>query len=87
MNIFRTFELFWRLPAKLFSKKKLVVTHVETTDAETKTPTDVQISTDEIFLTVYNNRKVYNLLSAVLYKKKFSDENNNRKIFNQRSLY
>jgi len=85
MDILGTFELFWRLPAKIFWNKNIFVSHVETNN-DTDYLTQAQISDSEVFLTVYNNRKVYNLLSAVLYKKKLLNENKNSKIFNKRSV-
>lgn len=85
MDILATFELFWRLPAKIFRNRNITVSHVETNN-ETDFVTHAQMSDSEVFLTVYNNRKVYNLLSAVLYKKKLLNENKDRKIFNKRSV-
>ena len=35
---------------------------------------------DDIQLTVYNNPKVYKLLSSVIYKKRLKDENNKSKV-------
>lgn len=86
MKIFKTFEAVLRLPNKLFSDRKLNVLHVETS-ADTDLSTQAEISDDKnIYFTVYNNKKVYNLLTSVLYKKKMLNENKERKIFNQRSF-
>ena len=85
MDILSTFELFWRLPSRIFWNRNILVSHVET-DNETDVLTQTQMSDTEIFLTVYNNKRVYNLLSSVLYKKKLLNENKNSKIFNKRSI-
>lgn len=85
MKIFKTFEAVMRLPNKLFSDRKLNVLHVETS-SDTDLSTQAEISDNNIYFTVYNNKKVYNLLTSVLYKKKMLNENKERKIFNQRSF-
>ena len=46
----------------------------------------MEISDKNIYFTVYNNKKVYNLLTSVLYKKKMLNENKDSKIFNQCSF-
>ncbi|MDD3236735.1 MAG: hypothetical protein PHV37_01390 [Candidatus Gastranaerophilales bacterium] len=56
--------------------------HVETNIFSRKLPMKLDVQENEAQLTVYNNEKVYRLLSNVLYKKKFFDENQQRKIYN-----
>ena len=56
--------------------------HVETNIFSKKLPMKLDVGSSESQLTVYNNEKVYRLLSNVLYKKKFFNENQQRKIYN-----
>ncbi len=84
MNIFKSFELFWSLPQKLFSNKVFKVTHIEAPSSEASIQADV--SDKSICLNVYNSPKVYNLLSGMLYKKKMLNENKNSKIYNKRTI-
>ena len=86
MNILKSFELFWRLPERIFFRKNIKVVHVETENSVADNLVQSQTSDDNIFLTVYNNRQVYNLLSSVLYKKKLLNGNKERKISNQCSF-
>lgn len=85
MKIFKTFESVMKLPTKLFTGNNLQIMHVET-DNKTDVATQAQISDKNIYFTVYNNKKVYNLLTSVLYKKKMLNENKDSKIFNQCSF-
>ena len=55
--------------------------HVETNIFAQNLPVDIDLDED-INLTVYNNKKVYNLLSTVIYKKRLKDENNKSKVHN-----
>lgn len=55
--------------------------HVETNIFAQNFPIDINLDED-IQLTVYNNKKVYNLLSSVIYKKRKKDEDNKRKVHN-----
>lgn len=86
MNIFKSFEIFWSLPNKLFRNKFFTVQHVETVQKKQAADISVDISTKDVCLTVYNSPKVYNLLTGVLYKKKLLNENKNSKIYNQCSF-
>lgn len=78
--------MFWSLPKKLFENKFFTIQHVETEKKEQQTDIAVNISAQDGYLTVYNSPKVYNLLTSVLYKKKLLNENQNSKIYNQRSF-
>ncbi|MBQ2643951.1 hypothetical protein IJG14_00075 [bacterium] len=85
MNILKSFELFWSIPKKLFSKKVFRIFHVETSEKQ-NTEQSVQlesIGNKEIILGVYNSPKVYSLLTSVLYKKKMLNENQNSKIYQE----
>ena len=52
---------------------------IETNIFAQKLPVDLKFD-DDIELTVYNNPKVYKLLSSVIYKKRLKDENNKSKV-------
>lgn len=56
--------------------------HVETNIFSKKLPMQLDVEKDQAQITVYNNEKVYRLLSNVLYKKKFFNENQHSKIYN-----
>ena len=60
--------------------------HVETNIFAQNLPVDISFD-DDIQLTVYNNPKVYKLLSSVIHKKRLKDENNKSKVSNKRSFY
>lgn len=81
MNILKTFELFLSTPISIIQKRDIKIMHVETNIFANQLPIDVSFD-DDIQLTVYNNKKVYKLLSSVLYKRKQRDENNKSKIYN-----
>ena len=85
MDILKTFELFLAVPKSLIHKRNIKIMHVETNIFAQKLPVDISFD-DDIQLTVYNNKKVYNLLSSVVYKRKLRDENNKSKVFNKLSV-
>ena len=82
MDILKTFELFLAAPLSVIHKREIKVMHVETNIFAQKLPIDFNID-ENIQLTVYNNKKVYNLLSSVIYKKRLKDENNKSKVYNK----
>lgn len=89
MNIFRTFDLFWSFPRKLFAEKIFRVRHIDTgiSDlSERACHVDAEVSDKEVYLSVYNSPKTYSLLTSVLYKKKLLNENKDGKIHNERTL-
>ncbi len=79
MDILKTFELFLSAPLSIIHKRNIKIMHVETNIFAQKLPIDIDLD-EEIQLTVYNNKKVYNLLSSVIYKKRLKDENNKSKV-------
>ena len=81
MDIFRTFELFLSAPMSLIQRRKIKIMHIETNIFAPNLPIDLNID-DDIQLTVYNNQKVYKLLSSVIHKRRLKDENNKRKVHN-----
>ena len=83
MDIYKTFEMFLAAPMSIIHKRNIKIMHVETNIFAQNLPIDINFDND-IELTIYNNKKVYNLLTSVIYKKRMKDENNKSKIYNQR---
>lgn len=79
MDIFKTFEIFLSAPMSIIHKRNIKIMHVETNIFAQNLPIDINLD-DDIELTVYNNKKVYKLLSSVIYKKRLKDENNKSKV-------
>ena len=75
MDILKTFEIFLSAPLSIIHKRNIKIMHVETNIFAQNIPIDINLDKD-INLTVYNNKKVYNLLSSVIYKRKLKNENN-----------
>lgn len=82
MDILKTFEIFLSAPMSLIHKRKVKIMHIETNIFAQNIPVDVNIDED-IHLTVYNNKKVYKLLSSVIQKRRMRDENNKSKVHNK----
>ncbi|MCR5261895.1 MAG: hypothetical protein K6C94_08680 [Candidatus Gastranaerophilales bacterium] len=81
MSILKSFEEFWSLPKKILDNKIFKVSHIETSaPTEVESPVQTEIDDNCIQFNVYNNQKVYSLLTSVLYKKKKLNENKIRKI-------
>ncbi len=85
MDILKTFEIFLSAPISIIHKRNIKIMHVETNIFAQKLPIDINLD-DDIQLTVYNNQKVYRLLSTVIYKKRLKNENNKSKIHNKRPV-
>lgn len=85
MNILKSFELFWSLPQRLFGRKNIRVVHIETAP-EDDYSLQTQADDESIQFNVYNNEKVYSLLTTVLYKKKMLNENKISKIYQECSV-
>ncbi len=83
MDILKTFEIFLTAPISIIHKRNIRIMHVETNIFAQNMPVEINLDED-ISLTVYNNKKVYNLLSNVIYKKRLKerDENNKSKVYN-----
>lgn len=56
--------------------------HVEGNIFNRKVPMQLDVDNKSAQITVYNNERVYKLLSNVIYKKKFFDENKQSKVCN-----
>lgn len=81
MDILKTFEIFLSAPMSIIHKRNIKIMHIETNIFAQNLPVDINLDED-INITVYNNKKVYNLLSTVIYKKRLKDENNKSKVCN-----
>ncbi len=55
---------------------------METNIFSKQIPMQVDLEKDMAQITVYDNQKVYKLLSNVLYKKKYLNENHHSQIYN-----
>jgi hypothetical protein len=82
VNIFRTFEIFLSNPLSIIQKRIIRILHVETNIFSKQIPMQVDLEKDMAQITVYDNQKVYKLLSNVLYKKKYLNENHHSQIYN-----
>ena len=82
MDIFKTFEIFLSAPISIIHKRNIKIMHVETNIFAQKMPLDINLEDNDIELTVYNNQKVYNLLSTVIYKRRMKNENKKCKVYN-----
>ncbi len=84
MDILKTFEIFLSAPLSIIHKRNIKIMHVETNIFAQNIPIDINLDKD-INLTVYNNKKVYNLLSSVIYKRRMKNENKQSHISNKRT--
>ena len=82
MNIFKTFEIFLAAPLSIIQHRPIRVVHVEANIFAQAIPIDVNVNDNVTEITVYNNEKVYNLLSCVLHRQKNKNENNKSEIHN-----
>ena len=86
MNIYKTFDDFFALPLSLIRKRVIQILHVETNIFSKATNISVENFDSTTQVTVIGSKKVYNLLSTVLYKKKMMQNDNNKsKIHNKRT--
>lgn len=77
MNIFQTFELFLSQPLSIIRDRIIRICHVETDGVDVPNKIQFNLSDESAQINVYNSPKMYNLLSAVLYKKKRLSSQNN----------
>lgn len=82
MNIFRTFEIFLSAPLSIIQHKPIRIVHVETNIFAQQLPLGLNVTDNATEITVYNNPKIYNLLSCVVYKQKRRHENNKSEVHN-----
>jgi hypothetical protein len=79
MNIFQTFELFLSQPLSIIRNRIVQICHVESEGLDIQNKIQFNLSDEATQINVYNSPKVYNLLSAVLYKKKKLSEDDSQK--------
>ena len=84
MNIYKTFDEFFALPISLIRKRVIQILHVETNIFANATNISVENFDKTTQVTVIGSKKVYNLLTTVLHKKKMNQNaNKERKIYNK----
>lgn len=70
MNIFQTFELFFKEPLSILREGLIQIVNVNTNIFSQKSSVNVDFVNNKAQITVVNNEKVYNLLQTVTYKRK-----------------
>lgn len=86
MNIYKTFDEFLSLPISIIRKRVIQILHVETNIFANVTNISVENFDATTQVTVVGSKKVYNLLSTVLQKKKMlQNANNKSEIYNKLS--
>lgn len=78
MNIYKTFDEFFALPISIIRNRVIQILHVETNIFAKSTNISVENFEETSQITVIGNKKVYNLLSTVLYKRKMRQNANNK---------
>lgn len=69
MNIFQTFELYFKEPLSILRDNFIQIVSIQTENIFKHKPSvDVSVMKDKTQITVVNNEKLYNLLSLVQYK-------------------
>ena len=69
-NIFKSFELFLSQPISIIRNRIIRICHVEAEGISVPNKVQFNISNESTQIDVYNNQKVYNLLTSVLHKRK-----------------
>ena len=86
MNIYKTFDEFFALPISLIRKRIIQILHVETNIFANASNISVENFDRTTQITVIGSRKVYNLLSTVLHKRKMmANANKESKISDKRA--
>ena len=70
INIFQTFETFMAEPLSIIRDRIIHICHVEAEGVDVQNKIQFNLSNESAQINVYNSPGAYNLLSAVLYKKK-----------------
>ena len=76
MNIFKTFEILLSEPLSIIRKRIIHILHVETNIFANHVPIEFDMNENSTQITVYNNQKMYNILSTVVHKKQMQQKNN-----------
>lgn len=82
MNIFKTFEMLLSEPLSLIRKRVIQILHVETNIFARKIPMAIDFNDDSAQITVFNNEKVYKLLTTVMHKRKKTEDADKVKLYN-----
>lgn len=82
MNVFKTFEMFLSQPLSIIRERIIQICHVESSEKDLKSRIQFNISPEAAQINVYNSPKVYNLLTSVMYKKKYINDSKKSKIYN-----
>lgn len=86
MNIYKTFDDFFALPISLIRKRVIQILHVETNIFANAANISVENFDKTTQITVIGSKKVYNLLSTVLHKRKLiQNANKESKISDKRA--
>lgn len=80
MNIFKTFELFLSQPLSIIRERIMQICHVEADGVKVHNKLQFNVSPEATQINVYNSPKMYNLLTSVLYKKKYLDDSKKSKV-------
>ena len=78
MNIYKTFDEFFALPISIIRQRIIQVLHVETNIFENATNISVENFDSTTQITVVGSKKVYNLLSSVIQKRKMMQNDNHK---------
>lgn len=72
MDIMKTFEIFLSIPKSIITGEFINILHLDCKDNFFKAESSVSLDkVDNVTqITVLNNKKVYNLLTTVMYKRK-----------------
>lgn len=79
INIFQTFEMFMAEPLSIIRDRIIQICHVEADGVDVQNKIQFNLSDESAQINVYNSPGAYNLLSAVLYKKKILSGSNDNK--------
>ncbi len=77
MDIMKTFEIFLSIPRSIISGDFINILHLDYKDNFFKAKSSISVDKigDTTQITVLNNKKVYSLLTTVMYKRKKLYEN------------
>lgn len=74
MNIFKSFEIFFREPLSVLREKFIQIVSVQSSGYSHMTSINAEIMDKTTQITVVNNEKIYNLFQTVMYKQKLKEE-------------
>lgn len=75
MNIFQTFEIFFREPLSILKEGIIQIVNIQTNIFAQNKSINVDKIKNKTQITVVNNDKVYNLLRTVMYKRELIEKN------------